>query len=170
MGTPPLTLDEGTVLMNFLGKNQADARKAIAEGDSTTEDFMGMAPAVLEYYITPAMEYLQSEESEQRLDFASGILCSLSFHAKEINLPRDLVAQIGKIAAYIDAHRRTFCIEDENVGLIYTGYLKDAPRGTREGQDVAPLPLCRCATLLLYQVAWLSIQPCGGSRSLRTKM
>jgi len=121
-GPEPLSLDGLTVIKNFLGKTHADARRMFAERVGwrgfSTEDFMWMAPEGLRYYLVPAQEYLCAEESADDWEFCHGLLCSLSFQAKEGGLPHDLLRRIREIADYADAHRARYLIETPDDDLF----------------------------------------------------
>jgi hypothetical protein len=114
-------LDEACVLKNFLGKDQPQARAMFRDGDYLTEDFAYMAEEGLRYYLPPALDYLQSDESAGAW-FAHGLLCSLSIQAG-YGLARDLRDLAKQIADYVDANRSKFDLGSDEEEELLPSYL-----------------------------------------------
>jgi hypothetical protein len=114
-------LDEACVLKNFLGKDQAQARAMFRGAEYLAEDFMWMAEEGLRYYLPPALEHLQSEESA-RSWFAHSLLCSTSVQA-EWGLPHDLLDLVKRIADYVDANRSKFDLGSDEEEELLRSYL-----------------------------------------------
>lgn len=127
-GAEPLSLDGLTVVKNFLGKTQADARRMFEarRGGFTTEDFMWMAAEGVRYYLTPALEYLRSKESNENWEFCHGLLCSLAFQAEQGGLPSDVLRQIREIADYADAHLTKYLITPDDGADEYIQRIRKA--------------------------------------------
>jgi hypothetical protein len=122
VGPPPVGLDEEWVLKNFLGKDQAEAKALFRESDDAG-DFMWMASGGLRYYLPPALQHLQSDESTGGW-FACSLLCSLSVQAGT-GLPRDLLDLVKRIADYVDANRAKFDLcSDEDEELLRSYLMK----------------------------------------------
>src|SRR2546425_731365 len=121
VGVDKYGLDEACVLRNFLGKDQAQARAMFRGAQHLTEDFMWMAEGGLRYYLPPALEYLESDESAGDW-FAHGLLCSLSVQA-EWGLPPDLLDLVRRISEYVDVNRSKFDIGPDEEEELFHSYL-----------------------------------------------
>ncbi len=120
VGLDEYGLDEACVLKNFLGKDQPQARALFRESHGA-EDFMWMAEGGLGYYLPPALQHLQSDESTGDW-FAHSLLCSLSVQA-EWGLPRDLLDLVKRIADYVDANRSKFGLGSDEEEELLRSYL-----------------------------------------------
>src|SRR5438128_2553652 len=123
VGPSPVGLDEQSVLKNFLGRSQAQARAMFQESSYVADDFAWMAQAGLRYYLPPALEYLESDESSHDWEFANFLLCSLYIQVGTMGVAQDVLDLIRRIADYLDAHRTKFDIGTDEEEELFRSYL-----------------------------------------------
>jgi len=129
---PPLTLDEGRVLRNFLGKTQQQAQAMFPRDSTVTEDFTYMTPAGLCYYLPPALAYLASPEAQGDWDFAHGLMCALSTQAGLHHVRGEALHLIQQIAEYCATQRPKFILTEEDE--LFDRYLDTIRRAVEEGK------------------------------------
>ncbi len=123
VGPPPIGLDQKCVLKNFLGKNQAQAKAMFRESSIVADDFAWMTEAGVRYYIIPALEYLESDESSRDWEFANFLLCSLYIQADRADASPEILAMIKRVADYLDANHAKFDIGTDEEEELFHRYL-----------------------------------------------
>ncbi|GAA5508892.1 hypothetical protein [Novipirellula caenicola] len=98
-------LDERYVIEHFLGKSVEDAYRIFADGGGyITEDISYMSIFALDYYLPAALKYLQSSDSVNDWEFASGVLTSVSCVCNRCDLTESLRRTMSSIVEYISLH------------------------------------------------------------------
>ena len=102
--TPYDSLDDLTLVRNFLGKNQDDALKMFQKNLSAsyyTDDFMWMESGALDYYFTSAIRYLRTEQGAGDWDFQLGLFSTLRHRYRRGEFPEELKRRVVSFAADI---------------------------------------------------------------------
>lgn len=123
VGPPPHDLDQQWALKNFLGKSREQAIEMFKK-IPVTEDFAYMASAGLCYYLPAALRYLESEDSRENWEFASGLMCSLSSQVSIMGLRGEPLPLIRQVADYLDANRQKFELGQEDLFDEYLALIR----------------------------------------------
>ena len=106
-------LDERYVIKHWNGKTIDDAYKMFAErGSLYCEDITYMSVAALHYYLPAALAYLQSTDSNDDCEVASGVMTSLSCICKRPDLTPPVVGLIRSITNYVAGNLSKFDADD----------------------------------------------------------
>jgi hypothetical protein len=110
------SLDGRKVLQHFLGKTADEAYEMYCSdlNHCYTEDIMWMAVRGLEYYLPPAIRYIEEVKSKGDCDFVSGLLGALSVHLEFSGLTARFIEIIRGVLGYIRANKTKFVITDED--------------------------------------------------------
>ncbi len=106
------SLDEHYVLKNFLGKTGDDAYGMYFSQPNCTEDLMWMTLLGLEYYLPPAVRYVEGADSKGDHFFVSGLLSALSFRAAHETLTPQLRSLFRRLLEFVRANVDKFMEED----------------------------------------------------------
>lgn len=128
VGPEPLSLDGEVVVEHFLGKDHAAARALFAEAHYTADDFMLMAPPGIRYYLSPAIDYIESDDSKGDWEFMSSLLMSLAHHAEESDLNAPTLKSFRRVADYVDRHHSKFEVESDDLVHAYIATVRAAAK------------------------------------------
>jgi hypothetical protein len=111
-------LDERCVVKHFLGKTSDQAYDMFRSGSHYCEDLMWMSPRGLQYYLPPAIRYLESEESRGDFEFVSGTMTSLSIQVTQNQLSASLVDSIRSLISFVRSNLVKFGVEDTDEFIL----------------------------------------------------
>jgi hypothetical protein len=136
----PDLIDAPWVCGWFLGKSGDDAYEMYRSGEdalgrdfniSGFEAFSYLSVGGLEYYLPPAIRYVENPESAGNRDFVCGLLASLSTHLSHEpirrawspqvapnGIPPDVVNSIRKLADFVRQNLQKFNLEESDVATV----------------------------------------------------
>ena len=121
-------LDERYVVKHWNGKTVDDAYQMFADGGSLyCEDITYMSVAALHYYLPAAFAYLQSSDSNEDWECASGVMTSLSCVCSRPDLTSPVVNLIRDITNYVADNLAKFDADDDWVPTRINAVRKHIP-------------------------------------------
>ena len=121
-------LDERYVVKHWNGKTLDDAYRMFTEGGSAyCEDITYMSVAALHYYLPAALTYLQSTDSNDDCEVASGVMTSLSCVCNRPDLTPPVVGLIRSITNYVADNLPKFDADDDWVQSRINAVRKHIP-------------------------------------------
>lgn len=112
-------LDEACVIDHFLGKSVEEAYRVFADGGGyVASDISYMSQFAVDYYLPAALQYLQSSDSVDDWEFATGVLTSLTCICNRCDLPESLRCTMTSIVEYIASNLEKY--DDTNDDWIRT--------------------------------------------------